>query len=132
MQSDSGLGVSADGRVSSTSLDFSLLGFPITLANISQGGQAILQDRTLSNFTAAFFLGSTVPVNDRAFGFGGPGIIGYTTASNPGSGVYTITSAVTPEPSTVASCGIILLIAGGLLRLDLRRRTNHGSRTKPS
>ncbi len=91
-----------------TSLNFSLLGFPFTRADISQGGQAILQDGTLSYFTAAFFPTSpSSPVTDIAFGFGGPGIIGYVTSGeNFGSGVYTITPV--PEPSTLLLCGIAL------------------------
>jgi hypothetical protein len=92
-----------------TSLNFSLLGFPFTLADISQGGQAILQDGTLSYFTAAFFPASPPsPVNDIAFGFGGPGIIGYSTPPgfNFGEGVYTVTPI--PEPPTLLLCCIAL------------------------
>lgn len=113
-----------------TSLDFSLLGYPFTLADVDQGGQAILQNGTLEYFTAAFFPeSSTAPVNDLAFGFGGPEIIGYSTAPgfNPGMGTYAITQA-SPEPSSLALCGIslfaTLLIYWTSLRKMAVRETN--------
>ncbi len=99
-----------------TSLNFSLLGFPFTRADISQGGQAILENGTLAYFTAAFFPTSpSSPVTDIAFGFGGPGIIGYVTSGdNFGSGVYTI--APIPEPSTFLLSGIALCCSAFLFR----------------
>jgi hypothetical protein len=87
-----------------TSLNFTLLGTTFTRADISQGGQVILQDGTLSYFTAAFFPGAPpAPVDDIAFGFGGPGVIGYSTPPgfNAGLGAYTLEIVPVPEPSTV-------------------------------
>jgi len=96
-----------------STLFFTLDGVAFTRADISQGGQAILQNGTLSYFTAAFFPpppdGS--PVSDIAFGFGGPGIIGYVVTPNQfGSGIYTFTAAV-PEPSPMAPLMLGLLAA---------------------
>jgi hypothetical protein len=103
------------------SLDFSLLGFPVTLADINQGGQAVLKNGTLSDFTAAFILAPPAPVGDLAFGFGGPGVIGYSTPPGLGSGVYSIvTSSASPEPSSFglwcAALGAILLVKVNSLR----------------
>lgn len=78
-----------------TSFNFTLLGTTFTQADISQGGQAILQNGTLSYFTAALFPADPpAPVNDIAFGFGGPGVIGYSTP--PG---LTLARAPTPFKS---------------------------------
>lgn len=91
-----------------STLDFSLFGIPFTKTDLRQGGQVILQDGTLSYFTAAFFPPPPVnsPVNDIAFGFGGPGIIGYVvTGGIFGDGVYV--TAPVPEPSALA-----MLLAG--------------------
>lgn len=107
-----------------TSLNFSLLGELFTRADISQGGQAILEDGTLSYFTAAFFPSGPGPVNDLAFGFGGPGIIGYSVPPgfNPGAGSYTvqITSNPIPEPPTLVLC--TTAVASLLTRTRLRTR----------
>jgi hypothetical protein len=98
-----------------TSLNFTLLGDPFNASEISQGGQVITENGVFSYFTAAFFP-STGPVDDIAFGFGGPGIIGYSTPPgfNPGQGVYVVASP-TPEPSTFSLCGIALLVGCCLL-----------------
>jgi hypothetical protein len=92
-----------------TALNFTLLGDSFTAAEISQGGQAITEDGALSYFTAAFFP-SSGPVDDIAFGFGGPGVIGYSTPPgfNDGLGAYTVAAPV-PEPSGFALCGIAFL-----------------------
>ena len=92
-------------------LQFSLLGVPFTKADITQGGQAILEDGVLSYFTAAFFPPpENSPVSDIAFGFGGPGIIGYFTSPDiVGSGTYTVSSVGIPEPPAVAVIGLALL-----------------------
>jgi outer membrane protein assembly factor BamB len=76
-----------------TSLTFTLLGVRFTEADILQGGQAILQNGVLSDFTAAFFP-SEPPVDAIAFGFGGPGVIGYQLGSDFGSGVFTLITDV--------------------------------------
>jgi hypothetical protein len=106
-----------------TSLNFSLLGYPFTLADISQGGQAILQDGILSYFTAAFFPPSPAsPVTAIAFGFGGPGIIGYVTPEQEfGLGAYTLPATIAgiPEPSTLLLFALALCSSP----LLLRRRT---------
>lgn len=88
-----------------TALDFNLLGTRFTLADIGQGGQAFLQDGRLVYFDAAFFPSSpTSPVSDIAFGFGGPGVIGYVArnAEGIGLGAYVITASPVPEPSSLA------------------------------
>jgi len=99
--------------VTLTWLQFSLLGVPFTRADIDQGGQAILEDGVLSYFTAAFFPPppDNSPVSDIAFGFGGPGIIGYFTSPDvAGSGTYTVSSLGIPEPPAVAVFGFALLV----------------------
>lgn len=100
-------------------LDFNLLGTTFTRADIRQGGQAILNNGNLEYFTAAFFPPppANSPVSDIAFGFGGPGIIGYTIPSgltNFGEGSYTIRTQTVPEPSalygSIAALGVGLLM----------------------
>jgi hypothetical protein len=99
-----------------TSLDFSLDGEVFTLADLYQGGQAILDNGSLYDFTAAFL--PEGPIQTIAFGFGGPGVIGYETAGQLALGTYTIESEV-PEPASAWLCGI----ATPLLMLAwLRRR----------
>jgi hypothetical protein len=105
-----------------TSLNFTLLGVPFTRADIDQGGQAILQDGSLAYFTAAFFPPPppNSPVNDIAFGFGGPGIIGYSTPPgfNFGAGVYTLSPSTIPEPAALRLIITGLTLMGfGVLRL---------------
>ena len=88
-----------------TSLNFTLFGVSFTKADIDQGGQVILQDGALFDFTAAFFPPppANAPVSDIAFGFGGPGIIGYfTVPDSAGSGTYTLTAV--PEPAAFGVC----------------------------
>lgn len=104
-----------------TSLDFTLLGITFTQADISQGGQAILQDGTLSYFTAAIFPNYPAPVDDIAFGFGGPGVIGYSVPPgfNPGLGAYTLQIVPVPEPSTVA---LLLSAAFAFSLVHVRKR----------
>jgi hypothetical protein len=102
------------------SLNFTLAGAAFTRADIDQGGQVVLENGVLSYFTAAFFLPppTGTALADLAFGFGGPGVVGYSTVPGPefGAGLYTLTSA--PEPSSFA-----LLLAGLLAFrwLPLRR-----------
>ncbi len=111
-----------------TSLNFNLLGESFTRADIRQGGQAVLQDGTLSYFTAAFFP-SDGPVDDIAFGFGGPGIIGYAVPPgfNPGSGSYTIqtTTSPVPEPSSLVLC--ITAVTSICVLLRRRRDALHST-----
>src|SRR5579871_4409180 len=95
-----------------TALDFTLLGATFTHGDLSQGGQIITENGTPSYFTGAFFPPppDNSPVSAIAFGFGGPGVIGYDvlgSADNGGSGVYAFRSAAAPELSTWA-----MLIAG--------------------
>jgi hypothetical protein len=101
-----------------TSLNFTLDGETFTRADIDQGGQAVLENGTLSYFTAAFFPEETCPscpIDDIAFGFGGPGVIGYSVSPgfNPGLGAYVIETPV-PEPSTL-SLSVMGLLAWVLL-----------------
>ena len=104
------------------SFDFTLLGTHFTSADIYQGGQAIFQDGTLENVTAAFDPGLTnpggnAPVNSIAFGFGGPGVIGYRDLNLAfGAGTY---SVVSPEPSTFVS---LLLGLAALVVVKRSRR----------
>jgi hypothetical protein len=95
------------------------------LSQVSQGGQAITQDGVLSYFTAAYFP-SFGPVNDIAFGFGAPGIIGYSVGPgfNFGSGTYVIQSSV-PEPPTVvllATAFILVTFQGAKKRESLNSK----------
>jgi hypothetical protein len=95
--------------------DVNLLGVHFTRADIDQGGQVILQNGELQNVTAAFFPPppSGTPVNDIAFGFGGPGIIGYVEHATFGSGTFTLTPVTpTPEPAS-ALLLLMALVMGG-------------------
>lgn len=114
-----------------TALDFNLLGTRFTRADIDQGGQAILQDGHLLYFTAAIFPESpTSPVSDIAFGFGGPGVIGYVArgAQGIGLGEYVITASPVPEPSSLVliALGALLLVGAGTenRRASPRRRSD--------
>jgi hypothetical protein len=102
-----------------TAFDFTLLGTPYTRADISQGGQAIFQDGVLQNVTAAFFNippPRTPPVFSIAFGFGGPGVIGYRDLNFEfGEGTYA--PANVPEPSSLLTLGLGL----ALLVIGVRR-----------
>jgi hypothetical protein len=98
--------------------DVNLLGVHFTRADIDQGGQVILQNGELQNVTAAFFPPppSGSPVNDIAFGFGGPGIIGYVDHATFGSGTFTLTPVTpTPEPASALLLLMALVISGATL-----------------
>lgn len=109
--------------ISLTALDFSVFGETFNRAGISQGGQIILVNGVPSYFTAAYFP-SIGPVNDLAFGFGGPGIIGYSTPPgfNFGAGMYAF---VTPEPSLLLPVGVaaLLLLSCRTSRVNQRPST---------
>jgi hypothetical protein len=110
-----------------TALDFDLLGTRFTRADIDQGGQAILQDGHLLYFTAAFFPHSpTSPVSDIAFGFGGPGVIGYIPSGSGeiGLGTYVITPSPVPEASS-----LVLTALGALVLLAISCQPSLGGRT---
>ena len=113
-----------DSYVTLNSFDFTLLGTPFTRSDIFQGGQVIFQDGVVQDVTASFqvFLPPGSPVSNITFGFGGPGVIGYsdlnyqygdgsfsldsqTPGCNPGSNssrravVRTPSPAVRPSPT---------------------------------
>lgn len=97
--------------VSLLSFDFDLGGVHFNRSNIDQGGQAIFSFGELSNVTAAFVPSvngpANAPVSDIAFGFGGPGVIGYIVDNQFGSGTFTIV----PEPR-MAMLLVCICIAG--------------------
>jgi hypothetical protein len=98
---NSGLTGHGQEFLSLLSFDFTLLGTHFSRADIRQDGQAIFQDGVPQNVTAAFFQldSPNAPVRDIAFGFGGPGIIGYVDLKGQfGGGVLTISPV--PEPAT--------------------------------
>jgi hypothetical protein len=105
------------------SFDFTLLGTHFTAADIHQGGQAIFQDGTLENVTAEFEPGLIPPIVNPplatiAFGFGGPGVIGYRDLNLAfGAGSY---SVVSPEPSSFVS---LLLGLAALVAVKRSRRS---------
>lgn len=110
--------------LSLTSLDFSINAFEFTLADISQGGQVILQDGVISYFTAAIFSPSPpAPVLDIAFSFAGPNLIGYDALGDPSSGVgvVQIVSGV-PEPAELTLCGVAFLAASFAFKRARRAR----------
>lgn len=83
------------------SFDFNLLGTQFYRTNIQQGGQVIFHYGTLYNITAEFYPAidgpAGAPLNQIAFGFGGPGSIGYNdTNAQYGSGFFPITSSNIP------------------------------------
>ncbi|ACC85056.1 PEP-CTERM sorting domain-containing protein [Nostoc punctiforme] len=100
--------------ISLKTLDFSLLGTTFTKADLSQGGQVIINNGNVEDFTAAFFS----PFN-IAFGFGGPGIIGYSGLGTSGEGVYTIRAETVPEPTDIYG-GPIALGFGWLMKRKLK------------
>lgn len=109
------------------SFNFTLLGTPFSKADIDQGGQVILEDGVLSYFTAAIFPPTPwpAPVSDIAFGFGGPGVIGYIgPAGDFGLGGYTINAAPIPKPATIAlfAFGLLSAMAGARSRPSRKRR----------
>jgi hypothetical protein len=78
-----------------TSLNFKLLGTKFTHADIYQGGQAVLENGILVDFTAAMLApSSNSPVTQIVFGFGPPNQVFYETPGSEiiGSGVFL------PEP----------------------------------
>jgi hypothetical protein len=111
-----------------TSLDFILLGVEFTRLDIKQGGQFELLGGMPFNFTAAFFPPppENTPVTDIAFGFGGPGIIGYAVGRPGvfGSGLFVIETHETaiPEPRSLALLSISLIVVTIASRFSWVRR----------
>ena len=100
-----------------TSLNFTVFGVPFTLADVKQGGQAILEHGVVAFFTAAFLPPppAGVPVSDLAFGFGDPGVIGYAVPpgfSDFGSGEYIVHPGAAPGLSSLACLffGLVTLL----------------------
>lgn len=111
-------GVGTD-YVALTSLNFTLKGVAFTRNDIDQGGQALLQDGVLWYFTAAIFPPTPwpSPVSDIAFGFGGPGVIGYIAGAQEfGLGEYVIGPAAVPEPASFTALAFGLLGIFGYFR----------------
>ena len=105
------------------SFNFTLLGTQFTLADIGQGGQAVFENGSLYLVEASFLPEppQSPVVTSLAFGFGGPGIIGYADSDGqPGEGSYTLVSPAgsvsTPEPGT-----LFTLIFGLIVLLVVRR-----------
>jgi hypothetical protein len=101
-----------------TELNFTLLGTPFAIGDINQGGQMITQNGVPSYFTAAFFPPppNNSPVSDIAFGFGGPGIIGYAQQGNFGDGAYVLGSAPVPEPTSLALLAVGLAATAAIAK----------------
>ena len=102
-----------------TSLNFTLKGVAFTRFDIDQGGQAIFDNGALWYFTAAIFPPTPwpAPVSDIAFGFGGPGVIGYISGANDfGLGQYVIGAAELPEPGTLFGFAFGVLVLFGAAR----------------
>jgi hypothetical protein len=106
-----------------TDLSFTLLGTTFTKADIDQGGQMITLNGVPSYFTAAFFPPppDNSPVQDIAFGFGGPGIIGYDQEGVSGGGTYVLRSAAVPEPTSLG------LLAVGLIAMAVIGKATQAS-----
>ncbi len=118
--------------------DAALLGTHFTLKDIRQGGQVLFQDGMLENVTAAFFPPPPfgAPVSDIAFGFGGPGVIGYLAGSPQefGGGVFQIAAASpTPEPPSVALIviGLLTTVGGSMFSRMRRQRMSIVTRYSP-
>src|SRR5579863_8845193 len=109
-------------------LDFTLLGVSFNRAEVSQGGQAVIQYGIFSYFTAAYFPPppAASPVSDIAFGFGGPGVIGYIAP--PGShefglGSYNVQIRSADELSALGyfASWIVVLVCCGASPMISRR-----------
>jgi hypothetical protein len=94
------------------SFDFDLLGTHFPKDDIYQGGQVIFHYGILYNVTAAFdpYISgapTNAPLNSIAFGFGGPGIIGYVDKQGQyGSGAFSlISSNIIPQIVSVSIVG---------------------------
>jgi hypothetical protein len=98
-----------------TAFDFTLGGATYTFADHTQGGQAIFQNGALENITAFFPAKASSPVFSIAFGFGGPGIIGYRDLNfDLGQGSYAPVKI--PEPSSLWSLGLGLALLSVWIR----------------
>jgi hypothetical protein len=107
------------------SFDFTLLGVNFTKANIQEGGQVLFDNDVLENVTASFqiVLPPNSPVNDITFGFGDPGVIGYSDlARNFGEGSFTFSQV--PEPGTLMLLGPLAAL---LWRVRRRARSEPGA-----
>lgn len=82
-----------EGYVPLNSFDFQLGDAYFTKDWIFQGGQVITRDGVVENVTASFqvYMPPNSPVRNITFGFGGPGVIGYTDNYDQyGDGSFTI------------------------------------------
>jgi hypothetical protein len=104
------------------SFNFTILNVLFTQNDIFQGGQAIFRNGVLNNVIASFqvHLPPQSPVENITFGFGGPGIIGYTNLNGQfGLGSFTFVSTGVPELISAYSLGLGLITLFGL---RVRRR----------
>ena len=84
-----------ESYVTLNSFDFTLLGSQFTRNDIFQGGQVIFEDGVVADVTASFqvFLPPGSPVHNITFGFGGPGVIGYSDLNDQyGDGSFALDS----------------------------------------
>jgi len=119
----SGISGAAEDYLPLLSFDFALRGIQFSRTNIQQGGQVIFHYSKIYNVTAEFYPAidgpSNAPVNNIAFGFGGPGVIGYTdTNAQYGSGVFFLNPSNSP-PQTLS-----MTVVTNCVRISFKTTSN--------
>ena len=94
-----------ESYVQLVSFDFTLLGVRFTRDDIFQGGQVIFHDAVIQDITASFqvTLPPNSPVLNITFGFGAPGVIGYTDLAGRFGDAFFNTGDVIVHPGTIVS-----------------------------